>query len=197
MIKMTENKIKKTKEQRLMNPMREIVIEKVVLNIGVGKEKSNMDKGIKLLKKLTNDRVPIKTTTNKRIQAWSLRPGLAIGVKVTLRNIKSNMELIKNLLDANEYILSKKAFDENGNISFGVKEYITIPGIKYDPELGMMGFQVTIRLKRKAGLRVKLRAKTALKIGNSHRITHEESINYLKKFFDIKIKEELEEEDED
>lgn len=185
----------KTKEQKLQNPMRELVIEKIVLNIGVGKENANMEKGIKLLKTITG-KDPVKTTTNKRIQSWGLRPGLPIGVKITLRNQKSNQELLKRLLDANEYLISKKAFDDNGNISFGIVEYITIPGMKYDPELGMIGLQVSVRLVRKAGERVKNRSKVKHKIGNTHLISHEDSLNYFKKNFNVTIKEEMDEDDE-
>jgi len=55
--------------------MRAIRIEKVTLNIGVGKEQSRLDKGMKMLKQVTGI-APVKTTTNKRIAGWGLRPGL-------------------------------------------------------------------------------------------------------------------------
>ena len=66
------------------HPLRNIKIEKVTLNIGAGKNTSLLDKGLKLLKTLTGAN-PVKTITQKRIPAWGLRPGLPIGVKVTLR----------------------------------------------------------------------------------------------------------------
>ena len=83
-----------------MNPMREIKIEKLTLNIGAGKEQSKLDKSVLLLKNISG-RSPIKTFTNKRIQEWDLRPGLPIGCKVTLRKSEAK-ELLVRLLDAKD-----------------------------------------------------------------------------------------------
>ena len=58
-----------------MSIMRNIRVEKVTLNIGAGKDQARLDKGIVLLSAIANA-TPIKTTTNKRIQEWGLRPGL-------------------------------------------------------------------------------------------------------------------------
>ena len=63
-----------------MNPMRTIRIEKLTLNIGVGKNPQLLDKAMTLLKKLSNAK-PVKTYTQKRIAGWGLRPGCLLGVK--------------------------------------------------------------------------------------------------------------------
>jgi len=170
-----------------MNLMKEIKIEKITLNIGAGKDQTNLDKGIKLLKKITGIE-PIKTVSNKRIPGWGLRPGLPIGCKITLRKEAAKKLLIK-LLEAKENRLSPKQFDENGNLAFGIPEYIEIPDIKYDPEIGMMGLEVCLTLER-PGFRIKKRKIKSKKIPMKHRITKEESIEFMTKKFNIKIGEE-------
>ena len=134
--------------------MKEIKIEKVTLNIGAGKDQNILKKGLKLLKTIS-DATPIKTITNKRIPGWGIRPGLPIGCKVTLRKQKAT-EILKNLLKAKESTLNKRQFDENGNVSFGVGEYIDIPKVKYDPDIGIIGLEVCVTLER-AGYRIKKR----------------------------------------
>ena len=99
------------------NPMKSIRIAKVTLNIGAGKDEDLLKKGLKLLRKLS-PLTPVKTVAKKRIPAWGLRPGLAIGCKVTIR--KNTDLLLKQLMAAKENTLSENNFDENGNFSFGV-----------------------------------------------------------------------------
>jgi len=178
------NKEKAEKKNKENNVMRRIKIEKVTLNIGVGKNPEKMEKAIKLLKKITN-RKPVKTKTNKRIPAWEIRPGLEIGCKVTVRG-KEAEELLKKLLEAKDNKLLERNFDDNGNLSFGIKEYIDIPGIKYDHDIGIIGLEVAVTLER-PGFRIKRRKKAKKKIGKKHRITKQEAINFMKEKFNITI----------
>ena len=164
------------------NRMREIRIEKITLNIGVGKDTSRLDHGIKLLTNLT-DAKPVKTITKKRIPGWGLRPGLPIGCKVTIRKEKAG-ELLVRLLDAKANSLTEKQFDDYGNVAFGIHEYIDIKGAKYDPDIGMMGLQVCITLQR-AGFRTKRRVLVNRKITKRHKITKEEAIEFMKNKFNV------------
>ena len=82
------------------NPMRKIMIAKLTLNVGAGKDEDKLKKGLLLLQKLAPIK-PVKTVTQKRIPTWSLRPGLAIGAKVTVR--KNPEELLKRLLKDKHY----------------------------------------------------------------------------------------------
>ena len=158
------------------NPLRQVRIAKLTLNVGVGKSEEMLKKGIKLLKKLS-PLTPVKTISKKRIPAWGLRPGLAIGCKVTIR--KSAEELLKRLLIAKENILLIKNFDENGNFSFGVPEYIDIEGLEYDPELKIMGLEVAVTLER-PGYRVKHRRMKKNAVGVKHTVTKEEAIAFIR-----------------
>ncbi len=168
-----------------MEPMKEIRIEKVTLNIGVGKATDKLEKGIKLLKAISKME-PVKTFAKKRIPSWGLRPGLPIGCKVTLRGERAKA-IVLQLLNAVDNELTEQQFND-GNVSFGIREYIDIPGVKYDPEIGIMGLQCCITLER-PGFRVARRKIKKSKIPVRHRISKAESIEFMKKEFGVKLKE--------
>jgi len=164
--------------------MRNIRIEKVTLNIGAGREQAVLDKGVILLKNITGI-APVKTKTQKRIAGWGLRPGLPIGCKITLRKAQAE-ELAKRLLAARNNILSENNFDDEGNISFGIHEYIDIPGVKYDHKIGILGLQASLTLQR-PGFRIKKRKIMKKRVPRKHRINRGEAIEYMKNKFSVKI----------
>lgn len=164
--------------------MKKIRVGKVTLNCGTGKNQDKLVKALKLLKMISK-REPVKCVTKKRIPVWGVRPGLPIGCKVTLRK-KSAEELLKRLLEAVEFKLKPNCFDEHGNVNFGLKEYVDIAGMKYDPDIGVMGLQVCITLER-PGFRVKKRRLIKRKVGKSHRIKREEAVEFMKKKFKVEV----------
>lgn len=163
-----------------------ISIEKVTINIGVGQAGDQLEKAKKLVEKMTNHK-PVETITQKRIPTWGVRKGLALGVKVTLRG-KDAKEFLIRCLAAKEKQIKSSSFDNMGNLAFGVKEYIDIPGLKYDPEIGMFGFDVCITM-RKWGYRTKKRKIKAAKYPKRHVIKKEETVEYMKKNFGIEVLE--------
>jgi large subunit ribosomal protein L5 len=173
-----------------MNKMREIRIEKVTLNVGVGEAGDRLEKAAKMLQELTKKK-PILTKSQKRIPSWGVRPGLTIGAKVTLRG-KEAEEILKRLLSSKDNILDEKNFDDQGNFSFGVPEYIDIPGIEYIVEVGIIGLEVAVTLER-AGFRIKKRKFKQQKVPKKHRITKEESMEFAKQNFNVSFGEEEEE----
>jgi len=162
------------------NKMRTIKIEKISLNMGVGSPGDNLEKALKLLNKITNEK-PVKTKSKKRIPTWGIRPNLEIGCKVTLRGKKAE-DLLKRLLIARKNELGTSKFDNEGNFSFGVTEYISIPDVEYDASIGIIGFEVAVTLQR-AGYRIKRRAIKKTKIPRKHRISKDEAIAFVKKTF--------------
>jgi large subunit ribosomal protein L5 len=163
------------------NVMRNIKIEKIVLSVGGTGE--YLEKGYKLLEILT-EKKPAKTKSRKRIPALGVRPGLEIGCVVTLR--KDYNELLKRLLIAIDNVLKKKQISEN-NFSFGLKEYIEIPGMEYHREIGIMGFDVTVVFKR-AGRRVRLKKIKQGKVPKRQVITKEEIIKFMEEHFQTQFK---------
>ncbi len=172
--------------------MRKIRIEKLTLNIGAGKDQVALEKGMALLKQITGIE-PVKTRTNKRIAGWGLRPGLPIGCKLTLRGEKAS-ELMSRLLSARDNKLSLTNFDNNGNISFGIQEYIDIPGVKYDNKIGIIGLQISLTLER-PGFRIKKRKIMKRKIPSKHRISREAAVKYMKGEYSLNLEEEQKEEE--
>lgn len=162
------------------NIMKKIKIEKVVLSVGGTADV--LEKGYKLLKFLT-EKQPTKIKSKKRIPSWGVRPGLEVGAVVTLR--KDYMELLKKMLVSIDNTLKKKQMSEN-NFSFGIKEYIEIPGIEYQREIGIMGFDVTIVFKR-SGKRVALRKMKAGKVSKKQVITREEIIKFMEDNFQTRF----------
>jgi large subunit ribosomal protein L5 len=169
-----------------MNKMQQPRIEKLTLNVGAGKDQTRLEKGVAVLKMITGID-PVKTVTNKRIPTWGLRPGLPIGCKLTLRKQKA-VEILKRLLKAKENKLNPSQFDNAGNISFGIHEYIDIPGATYDPKIGVLGLQVCLTLE-KPGHRIKRRKIEQKKIPKKQTITKEEAMNFLQKEFGVTIGE--------
>ncbi len=172
-----------------MNMMRRIRIEKITLNIGAGKDQNVLKKSVKLLKNITGIE-PVKTITRKRIAAWGLRPGLPIGCKITLRKVQAK-DILPRLLSARNNELADSNFDNFGNISFGIQEYIDIPGVKYDPEIGMAGLQVSITLER-PGFRIKKRKICKKKIKSNHQVSKKDAMAYMKSEFKLNFGKEAE-----
>lgn len=163
--------------EKKANPMRDIRIEKVTLNIGV-KAPTDVDRAYTLLEKITNVK-PVKTLATRKARTFKIRKGLAIGAKVTLRHKKAE-EMLLRLIKAKGNVLSSSSFDEHGNFGFGIAEYLDIPGVKYDPQLGVIGLDVFVNLER-PGYRVRRRKYNKSKIGRAHIISKEEAIDFVKK----------------
>lgn len=172
-----------------MNPMKRIRIEKVTLNIGVGEPGERLEKAEEVLKRILAladiEQKPVRTRAKVRVQRWGIRPGLEIGVKVTVRGEKA-VRLLDLLLNAVDRKISERSFDERGNFSFGIREYIDIPGMKYDPKIGIYGLDVCVTLER-PGYRVKRRKRRRSHVGKTHLITKEEAIQYVKEAFGVEV----------
>jgi large subunit ribosomal protein L5 len=183
--KLENKKQEKAKNENNSNKIeKEIFIDKLTLNIGVGEQSEKLDNAEELLKRLTGKK-PVRTLAKKRVPAFGIRPGLQIGVKVTLRK-KDAYEMLERLLNAKKRTLKEQNFDKNGNVSFGIQEYIDVPGIKYDPKIGMYGFDVCLTLAKK-GIRVARRKLKKAKIGKRQRVSKQEAIEFIKNTFNVNI----------
>lgn len=176
---MTENK-----EER-QNPMRDVVIDKVTLNIGVGSAGQELENAKILLERLSGSKA-IETLAKVRNPSFRIKKGDPIGAKTTLRGVEA-IEFVKKALKVKEFKLSSKNFDKNGNFSFGVGEYIEFPGAKYDPRIGIIGFDVCVTLKRKGGYRCAKRRRAKARVSQKHRLAKEDGIGFAKKQFGINV----------
>jgi len=171
-------------KDKTKNPMRTIKVEKVTLNIGTGKDQQLLEKAQKLMKSLTGID-SVRTITQKRIAAWGLRPGLPIGCKLTLRHDEAQ-KIIPRMLSAKEFKLTDENFDDNGNVSFGIKEYIDVKDAKYDPEIGTLGLQCSVTLER-PGFRIKKRKMMKKVLPMNHRIPKHEAKTFMTEKYGVKF----------
>ena len=163
-----------------MNPMKRVILEKVVLSIGGSGD--NLEKGFKLLKLLTGKN-PAKKMSKKRIPSLGVRPGLEVGAVVTIR--KNLGDFLKRMLATTDNTLKKKQVSEN-SFSFGIKEYIEIPGMEYQRDIGIRGLDVTVTFKR-AGKRIKLKKIKAGKVPKRQNVSKEEIIKFMEENFKTKF----------
>jgi large subunit ribosomal protein L5 len=167
-----------------MNPMLKPRIEKVIVNMSVGKSGEPLEKAAKVLEQLTGQK-PCKRKAKKTIRDFGIRKGEPIACLVTLRDEKAK-EFLKRALQAVENRLSKDHFDQYGNVSFGIKEHIDIPGTKYIPELGIHGMDVSVAISR-LGQRVKRRRRAKSVVGVKHRLSPDDAIAFVQDEFGIEV----------
>ena len=170
--------------QQTQNLMKKISLAKVVLNMGVGKSGEPIEIGKKALEQITGKK-PNARNAKKAQRDWGVRKGEPIGIAVTVRDNDAT-ELLKRLLMVKDNQIKEKAFDNEGNLSFGIKEHIDIPEIKYDPKIGILGLEVSISLSR-PGFNIKLRSRRKTKVGKNHRITKNDAIKFLTEEFGVEV----------
>lgn len=159
-----------------VNNMKLISLEKVVINIGVGKSGEPLERAKSALEELTS-RKPTQCDARNNVRDFGIHKGEPIGAKVTLRNREAT-EFTKRIIQAKNNQLKGSSFDTYGNISIGIREHIDIPGAKYNPDIGIFGMNVCISLSR-PGYRI-INKSNARKMGKKHRISKNEAIDYFK-----------------
>lgn len=167
-----------------MNEMKQIEIAKVTVNAGAGEVGDEVEKSVDLLEKLTG-KTAVRTESRDASKTFGLRSGLNIGAKVTLRG-EDAREFLEKVLPAVDGEISGDSFDGNGNFSFGIGEYIDIPGVDYDADLGMRGLEIAVKLER-PGFRVKKREHKPGEIGPDHKISDEEAQEFVEEELGVEV----------
>lgn len=166
------------------NSMKQIRLEKVVLNMGVGKSGEAIEIAKKALDQITGKKSCARDAKATQ-RDWGVRKGEPIGVAVTVRG-QDAATLLKRLFEAVGNRVKGKSFDDFGNVSFGIKEHIDIPGIKYDPQIGILGLEAAVTLTR-PGFSIRVRSRHKASVGKHHRISKEEAIEFLTREFGVAI----------
>jgi large subunit ribosomal protein L5 len=164
--------------------MRRINIDKVVINVGVGKSGEPIEKAKNALLELTNQQ-PAVRGAKKTVRDFGIHKGEPIGVVVTLRRGPA-IEFLKRVIAAKRNVLKASSFDNFGNISLGIHEHIDIPGTKYNPDIGIFGMDINVVLSR-PGYRIARKSRKSSKIGKTHRINRDEAIEFFKQEYGVKV----------
>jgi large subunit ribosomal protein L5 len=166
------------------HPMLKPRIEKVVVNLNVGKSGEPLEKANRVLEEITGQ-TPVKKKAKKTIRDFGIREGESIAVVVTLRKQQA-IDFLKKVLPVVDNKVARRAFDVRGNFAFGLKEHIEIPGVKYDPEIGIFGMDICVSVNR-PGQRIKIRKRQSKPVGPKHLLTPEESIVFVKQTLGVEI----------
>jgi len=136
------------KELKLTNIHEIPKLEKVVINVGLGKAKDDkklLEVATNTLRKITAQQ-PIQTTAKKSIASFKLREGNKIGLKVTLRDERM-YEFVDRLINIvlprlrDFHGVSNKAFDKSGNYSIGLGDQSVFPELSFDETTTIHGMQ--------------------------------------------------------
>jgi large subunit ribosomal protein L5 len=182
---MASTKTAKPTKTAVDGAMRKISIGKVVVNIGVGKSGEAVERARKVLEQITSQK-PSSRKAKKSIRDFGTHQGEPIGLVTTTRGQERCKELLTRLLVAREKKLNSSSFDDRGSVSFGLKEHIEIPGIRYDPEIGIWGMNVSVLLHR-PGFRVSRRMRKTASVGKNHVVSKEEAMEYFKREFEVVV----------
>lgn len=167
----------------LKNPMRKMKLEKVTLSCGA--TGPDLEKAKKLLEMLTSRKAQITHSgPSTRIPNFNVKPDMPLGSSVTLRGSES-VRILKQLLGAIDNKLRKRQISRNG-FSFGIHEYIEIPGVEYKREIGIRGLNVTASFIR-AGVRVKRKKIKAGRLPERQYVTKDEIISFMKEHFNTEF----------
>ena len=169
-----------------MTGMRDLYVEKVVVNIGVGEAGERLVKAQKVLEMVTGQK-SVQTMSKTINRDLGIRKGMPLGCKVTLRG-EAAVEFIERALPIREMRVPIYSFDQEGNMSFGITDYTDFDGMKYDPEIGIFGMDISVVLRR-PGNRITRRALLRRRVPKDHRVNRDEAIQYMKDKFNVEVVE--------
>jgi len=166
--------------------MRKPRVMKVVVNIGVGDAGERLEKAQKVLQMITKHK-PVVTHAKVTNRDLGVRQGMPIGCKVTLRGEEAD-EFLGRALLTREMRIARYSFDPEGNLSFGIPDYTDFAGMRYDPEIGIFGMDVSVVIQR-PGYRVSQRRIMKRRLPKEHRMTRQEAVDFMRQKFNAEVVE--------
>jgi large subunit ribosomal protein L5 len=166
------------------NVMRQPRVEKVVVNIGVGEAGERLVKAQKVIEMVTGQKSK-QTVSKVTNRDFGIREGMPIGCIVTLRGEKA-MAFLKRAFNIRENRIASYSFDREGNLSFGIPDYTDFSGMKYDPEIGIFGMDISVSIQR-PGKRISRRRIMRRPVPHTHRMTRTEAMKFVSEKFNVEV----------
>ena len=166
------------------NPMKQLKIGKVVVNISVGASGEPLNNAMTILRQITGQE-PCQRVAKQTIRQWGIRKNEPMACLVTLRGEKAD-DFLQRAFRAVGNRVNPRSFDKNGNFAFGIREHIDLPGTRYDPRLGITGMDVNVTVER-PGYRIGRRKRTRSKVGSAHRVTPEETMAFIAERYGVEV----------
>ena len=166
------------------NVMRTLKVHKISVHIGVGESGEHLNNAENILNTITKQ-TSVRSKAKRTLQTFAIKKNEPIGCKVTLRGAMAE-EFMRSSLAINENKIRESQFDNTGNFNFGIEEHTDFPGMKYDPNIGIFGMDVSVALIR-PGYRVYRRKIKQCKIPGSHKVTKEDAIDFIKNSYGVEV----------